>query len=357
VLAALVAASAAVVACTSGGSPSPSRPATAPSAAGAAPPALARAADALPGMPPLLDQSDVYAADRPGELSAVARQARPLVYVPHTKSNDVWVIDPRTYKVVERIRNAGVEVQHVVPSYDLRTLYAAGDRSDSLLSFDPRTGKPGRRIHVADPYNLYFTPDGRHAIVVAEALKRLDFYDPHSWRLQHSLRVPACAGVDHLDFTAGGRELLASCEFADRMIVVDVARQAYLRMIPLTRVAGGMPQDVKLSPDGRVFYVADMMANGVYEIDGAAERVIGFLPTGKGVHGLYVDRASRRLFASNRGEGSISVIDLATRRVAALWRPLQRKIKLPAEPRLIDQGAPWIRSRAERVRDESDGHI
>ena len=327
-VAAAVTASAAVAACSGGGHPPASTvsgavsPAARAAAAGTptAPPAEAAPAHLLPGMPPPTDPRNVYAADGPGDLSPVARRARPLIYVPETKSNDVWVIDPATYKVVERVRNAGVEVQHVIPSYDLKTLYAAGDNSNTLLEFDPRTGRPGRRIHVADPYNLYFTPDGRHAIVVAEALKRLDFYDPHTWRLQHSLAVPECAGVDHMDFTADGRTLLASCEFASRMIVVDVARQAVLRTIPLTRVAGGMPQDVKLSPDGRVFYVADMMANGVYEIDGTASRVVGFVPTGKGTHGLYVDRSGRRLFITNRGEGSVSVLDLASRRVAAIWR-------------------------------------
>ena len=321
-LVAAVAVPAVVAACSSTGTPA-ARTSTRSAPAGSGSPAPSpsqQRAVGLVGMPPVLDRTDIYAADRPGGLSAIARQARPLVYVPHTKSNDVWVIDPRTYKVVERVPNAGVEVQHVVPSYDLRTLYAVGDQSNSLLTFDPRTGRPGRRISVTDPYNLYFTPDGRHAIVVAEARRRLDFYDPHTWRLQHSLAVPGCAGVDHMDFTADGRQLLASCEFAARMIVVDVARETVLRTIALTRVAGGMPQDVKLSPDGRVFYVADMMADGLYEIDGAARRVVGFLPTGKGVHGLYVDRFSRRLFASNRGEGSVSVVDLARRRVAATWR-------------------------------------
>ena len=327
-VAAAVAASAAVAACSGGSNPAASTasraasPAASPAAAGTPTPPLADAsvANLLPGMPPLTDPTNVYAADRPGDLSPVARQARPLIYVPDTKSNDVWVIDPATYKVVERVPSAGVEVQHVIPAYDLKTLYAAGDNSNTLLEFDPKTGRPGRRIHVADPYNLYFTPDGRHAIVVAEARKRLDFYDPHTWRLQHSLPVPRCAGVDHMDFTADGRTLLASCEFASRMIVVDVAGEALLRTIPLTRVAGGMPQDVKLAPDGRVFYVADMMANGVYEIDGGAHRVVGFLPTGKGTHGLYVDRTGRRLFVTNRGEGSVSVLDLATRRISATWR-------------------------------------
>ncbi len=80
-----------------------------------------------------------------------------------------------------------------------------------------------------------------------------------------------------------------------------------------------MPQDVKLSPDGKIFYVADMDANGVYEIDGDAFKVLGFIPTGKGAHGLYTSRDSRVLYVSNRGEGTISLLGFAERRVVEKW--------------------------------------
>ena len=277
-------------------------------------------------MPAPLSPTDVYAADRPGDFSAVARRARPLVYVPNTISNTVTVIDQKTLKVI-RTFHVGNQPQHVVPSYDLRTLYVASDLgaapsgagTGSLTPIDPVTGRPGRAIGVIDPYNLYFTPDGRFAIVVAEARRQLEFYDPHTWRLRQVLRVPTCAGVDHLDFTADGRTLLASCEFADKVLAVDVVHRRVLRTITLPRRRDGMPQDVKLSPDGSVFYVADMMANGVYLIDGQARRVIGFLPTGRGAHGLYIDRTSTRMFVTNRMGSSISVIDLRRRKVSATW--------------------------------------
>ena len=183
---------------------------------------------------------------------------------------------------------------------------------------DPRTGKPGKPVPVDDPYNLYFTPDGLYAIVVAERLRRLDFRDAHSMRLHHSLAVPSCPGVDHMDFSADGRFALVSCEFGGNMIVVDVARERTVRTIQLR--AGAMPQDVKLSPDGRVFYVADMMSNGVWKIDGRSLRRSGFIDTGNGAHGLYASRDSRYLYVSNRGEGSISVISFKTQRVTKKWR-------------------------------------
>lgn len=317
-------------------------------------------------MPAPLSAKDVYAADRPGRLNAVTRRARALVYVPNTISNTVTVIDQRTLRVIHTFR-VGTEPQHVVPSYDLRTLYVAADHGNirggpgpgSLTPIDPTTGRPGRAIAVRDPYNLYFTPDGRYAIVVAEARHRLEFYDPHTWRLRHVLDVPTCAGVDHIDFTADGRTLLASCEFADRVLAVDVEHQRVLRTIRLPRRRDGMPQDVKLSPDGSVFYVADMKADGVYLIDGQARRVIGFLPTGPGAHGLYVDRTSTRLFVSNRMGSSVSVIDLRTRTVAATWRlpgsASPDMGNLSADGRLL-----WLSGRYSRsvyVIDTTDGRL
>jgi YVTN family beta-propeller protein len=267
-------------------------------------------------VPPLLDRDDVYAADRADRLSPTVRSFPARVYVPNSKSDTVDVIDQRTRRVVDRFP-VGAEPQHVTPSYDLKRLWVGNDLGNSLTPIDPRTGKPGRPVVVADPYNLYFTPDGRYAIVVAEARRRLDFRDARTMRLRRSLPVP-CPGVDHMDFTARGRRLLASCEFGGRVVVVDVRRERVLRTVELRR--DGMPQDVKLSPDGTVFYVADMKAGGVHLVDGEDLRHIGFIPTGKGTHGLYVSRDSRVLYVSNRGEGSVSVIDFATRNVIRKWQ-------------------------------------
>jgi YVTN family beta-propeller protein len=261
---------------------------------------------------------NVYAADGAGMLSPAVEGALYRVYVPNSDDSSVDVVDPTTRKVVDHF-SVGRNPQHVVPSWDLKTLYVTNDRANSLTPVDPRTGKPsGPTIPVDDPYNMYFTPDGTRAIVVAEARQNLDFRDPHTFELRHRLHV-ACAGVDHMDFSADGSYLIASCEFSGRMVKVDVASERVLGYLQI----GGKPQDVKLEPQGKVFYVADMNKGGLHEIDGESFTEVGFLPTGPEAHGLYPSRDARSLYVSNRGgrtnKGSISVVDFATRRVVATW--------------------------------------
>jgi YVTN family beta-propeller protein len=267
-------------------------------------------------IPPLLERNDVYAAGRPRRLAKAVRHDLPRVYVPNSKSNTVTVIDQRTGKVVETFR-VGRLPQHVTPSWDMRTLWVTNDLGNSLTPINPRTGKRGRPVPVVDPYNLYFTADGRRAIVVAEALRRLDFREPHTMKLRHVLRVPECPGVDHMDYTADGRRALVSCEFAGRMIVVDLVRERVVKTIDLS--PGAMPQDVKLSPDGKTFYVADMASDGVWLVDAHTMSKLRLQPTGRGAHGLYPSRDSRLLFVSNRDEGSVTRISFRTRRPIGKW--------------------------------------
>src|SRR3954447_15956720 len=269
----------------------------------------------LPGMPPLLDRHDIYAADRPDRLAGFAPRDPAYGYVPNSESNTLDVIDQRTYRIVGHYP-VGRLPQHVTPSYDLRRLYVLNDEGNSVTVIDPRTGRPRRTIPVTDPYNMYFTPDGRYAIVVAEALQRLDFRDAHTLKLVRSVHVD-CLGIDHADFTADGRRAVFSCEFSGKLLELDVAKQKVIRT---THVAeGGSPQDVKTSPDGKVMYVADQYANGVQVIDPKRFREIGFIHTGTGAHGLYVNRDSTWLYVTNRRAGSVSVIDLRTRKVVHTW--------------------------------------
>ena len=260
---------------------------------------------------------NVYAHDGVNDLSPTVRNVPPRVYVPNSASNTVDVIDQRTFKIVAHYP-VGLLPQHVTPSYDLKTLWVDNDVGNSLTPLSPVTGRPeGKPVPVSDPYNLYFTPGGRYAIVVAEREHRLDFRFAHTMKLHRALHVP-CSGVDHMDFSTDGRFLLASCEFSAEMIKVDVRRERVVGVVHLPRPSA-MPQDVKLSPDGKLFYVADMASNGVWEIDRTGRHVLGFIHTGAGAHGLYPSRNAKFLYITNRNEGTISVLDFATRKLVAKW--------------------------------------
>ena len=299
---------------------------TAEAPAGASP----RVIQTVPGMPPVIDPNNVYSETRPEKLSAVVARHLARVYVPNRSSNDVWVIDPATDKVVNKFR-VGVHPQHVVPSWDLKTLWvnnnAEGRDDGSVTPIDPVTGKPGKNIPVDDPYNMYFTPDGNAAIIVAEARKRLDFRDPQTMAMKYSIDTPNCAGINHADFSIDGRYGFFTCEYAGSLVKIDLVEKKVIGYLKFSK--GGMPQDIRISPDGRIFYVADMKAEGVFLVESDSFKEIGHIKTGLGTHGLYPSRDGTQLYVANRGvarvygppkgKGSVSVIDFVSRKVTANW--------------------------------------
>ncbi len=318
----------------------------------------------IPGMPSVPDRSNLYSETVAGRLSPAVAGALERVYVPNRSANTVSVIDPSTLKVVNTLK-VGVDPQHIVPSWDLQTLWVANNaegRTDgSLTPINPRTGKTGASIPVDDPYNLYWSPDGRYAIVVAEAFKRLDFRNPQSMKLEFSIETPLCAGINHADFSMDGRYAVFTCEFGGAITKIDLSNRRVVETIKLSAyfdrpevlallakpgkkpkqmadpgrpgatvsTAQGMPQDIRISPDGKTFFIADMMAGGLHVVELEPFRQTGFIATGTGAHGLYPSRDGKNLYVANRGtnkirgsaggKGSVSVVDFATRKVQTTW--------------------------------------
>jgi YVTN family beta-propeller protein len=311
----LAVAATSVVACSSGGSTTSgasngsqnSNASTAPAPGSSAPGA-----------------ANVYAATNVGMFQPATRGVPYRLYVPNHSAGTISVVDPVAKKVIDTFRS-GPGAHHVIPSWDLKTLWAANNENgNSLTPIDPKTGKrAGPNVAVSDPYNMYFTPDGKYAIVIAEAEKRLNFTDPHTFQVKDSVPVN-CAGVNHVDFSADGRYFIATCEFSSQLVKVDTQTHKVLDYLPVPN--GGMPQDIKINPSGTIWYVSDMMANGVWTVNGDDFKITGFIPTGPETHGLYPSRDATRLYISNRGgmepggdKGSVSVLDFATNKIVATW--------------------------------------
>ncbi len=345
-----------------------------------------------------LQSTNIYQFTQAGMFSPAVKNALFRVYVPNEYSNSVSVIDPKTYQVIETFKS-GRNPQHVVPAYDLKALWVLNNKSNSVTPIDPTTGKPGKSIHVTDPYNLYFTPDGKFAIVVCESRKELQFRDPQSMKLIYSLPIK-CSGANHMDFTLDSRYAIATCEFSGQLMKVDLINnkvQGYLTLNAVTpqnqsisqnsskstnsveaqnalasqnlqntsktqkmlnsyitlpnaaknnevamknkskniaikdkkSTITSKPQDIRSSPDGSIFFVADMLRDGVILIDPIKFTEIGFIHTGIGTHGVYPNRNGTLFYVSNRGchmmhcpphgPGSVSVLDPLKKVVLATW--------------------------------------
>lgn len=256
---------------------------------------------------------NLYAGTTAGKLSPAVADIPPRVYVPNSDANTLTVIDPTTYRVIATHPTDAVP-HHVTPSWDMKTLYVNNTSGNTLMPIDPLTGKPGQAFPIEDPYNLYFTPDGKTALVVAERYRRIDLRNPTTWELITSIAVPY-AGVNHGDFSPDGRYFYASCEFSGWVVKIDLAE----RRIVNERQIGYEPIDVKFSPDASVLYVAEQTRGGVALLDPDDLSELAFLPTGKGTHGLYPSRDGTVLYATNRLGGSVSVIDFASQTVVDTW--------------------------------------
>ena len=285
---------------------SASTPSPAPSPSYAAP-----AQAPVPSSPPPLN---VYQSTLSGEVAPQLAGVPERVYVPNSDSNTVFVIDPATYRVVDRYVTGPIP-HHVAPAPDLSRLYVDDEGGSTLTVIDIHTGRPAGTVPVAFPYNLSFTPDGRKAVDVVERLQRIDFYDLKTWKYLKSVPIP-WAGADHLDFTADGRYLFISTEYTGMLARVDTETME----LSGTVVVGGLPVDVRLSPDGRFLYVANQGRHGVSVVDPELMKEVAFIPTGQGAHGLQVSRDTTKLYVSNRLAGTISTIDFATQKVVATWR-------------------------------------
>lgn len=294
----------------------PSTPTTSPTTPTTTRPLAPQFAHPLPGMPPVID-GDVYAADAPTMVSPAIAHDPAYLYVPNSYgSPTTTVIDQRTHKIV-RILPTGLLSQHVTPSWDLRTLYVEASESNQLTALNPRTGRIERRIAVRRPYNLYFTPNGRAAVVMSEQYDQIVFSNPHTFAREAAVSDRSCKGPNHADFSANGRFFVVTCEFSGSLLKVSTLSHRVLGRLSLG--PGSQPQDVRLSPDGRTFYVADMGRNRLDRVTWNTFKLAGYTAMPAMPHGIYPSRDGKDLYVSDRGAGEVSVVSLATHRIVDTW--------------------------------------
>ncbi|WIT11941.1 YncE family protein [Paucibacter sediminis] len=251
-------------------------------------------------------------------VSACAAHAGHPIFVLNSLDADISVVDPVSFKQVKRIPT-GKEPHHLYLTPDEKSMVVANALGDSLTFIDPVTANVQRVLNgITDPYHLRFSPDMKWFVTAGN---RLDHVALYRWQPQQAdkplellKRIPAPKTPSHLYIDSKSTLLYVSLQDSDELLCVDLAAQAPRWKIPV----GKMPADIFLTADDKHILVAltgDKLVE-VYDVSGAAPKLVKRLPTGDGAHSFRSLGDKRHVLVSNRAGNSISKIDLQSFTVA-----------------------------------------
>ncbi len=242
---------------------------------------------------------------------AAEKPARPI-FVLNSLDADISVVDPISFKQIKRIPT-GKEPHHLYLTPDEKSLIVANALGDSLTFINPASAEVQRVLHgIHDPYHLRFSPDMKWFVTAAN---RLDHVAIYRWvpsdadkPMQLVKKIPAPKTPSHLFIDSKSTVLYVSLQDSDELLAVDLVTQAPRWKVPV----GKMPADIFLTPDDKHILVAltgDKLVE-VYDVSGAAPKLVKRIPTGDGAHSFRAWGDKRHVLVSNRAANTISKIDL-----------------------------------------------
>ena len=244
-------------------------------------------------------------------LAAVPARAGGLVFVMNSGAASISLIDMSTERVLRRIPVLR-EPHHWALTPDGGSLVVGDSSGNSLFFLNPQTGAVRKRITVADPYQLGFSPDGRYFTVNGLARNQIDVYDAASMKLLH--RFPIRSMPSHLAYSPGSHRVFVTLQGTNRLVAIDLRHMRVL----WDRPVGNTPAGV-LWHDGKLL-VCDMGTNGLAVVDPATGAVTGHVVTDKGAHNLFLSPHGKTIWVDNRVSGTVTVLDAASLKTVRTYR-------------------------------------
>lgn len=243
-------------------------------------------------------------------LGATAAEPPPPIFVLNSKGASVSVIDPTTWKETQRF-HTGKEPHHLYLTPDEKSLIIANAMGDSLLFVDPKTAVVQRTVRgILDPYHLRFSPDMKWLVTAANRLNHVDLYRWNGTDLALSKRISTSKTPSHIWIDSKSTTAYVSMQESDELVAIDLATQA----IKWRFKTGSLPADVFGTPDDKLLLVGLTGGKGVevYDVTGAAPKLVKTIPTGAGAHAFRSMGDKRHVLVSNRVANTISKIDFQT---------------------------------------------
>jgi YVTN family beta-propeller protein len=217
-----------------------------------------------------------------------------------------------------------------------------------MFFLDPSTGAIDRRLPIADPYQLGFSPNGKWLVVNGLARDQVDVYDAATMKLVK--RFPIASMPSHLAFSPNSDTVYVSLQGSNRLAAIDLTRLAVIWDAPV----GSTPAGVLWSR-GHVL-VADMGTDYVAAVDPTDGKVINRIHTGNGAHQLFASPDGKLIYVNNRAAGTITVLDAVTLATVHTYRVPGGPDDLAFAP----DGSIWITCRFDEkiaVLDPATGHL
>ncbi|MBI4269918.1 MAG: beta-propeller fold lactonase family protein [Candidatus Rokubacteria bacterium] len=239
------------------------------------------------------------------------------LYVTNTRSDSVSVIDTDTLDVVATIPLGPGKPNRIAFHPDGKTAWVVYDKSHDLGVIDTEARKLVRRVRIGgNPYNLNFTPDGRHLVVLDWSSDTSDdeviFYDLAAGKIDG--RVEVSTWPAHSVFSHDGKRLYVSGETAGDVTVIDVATRSIVERVVH---GGGDAMGLALTADGRTLYAAAGENKVILKVDTATNAVTGTIALPAVVHEATLTLDGKFLYTTLRKANQIVVVRTADDRIVA----------------------------------------
>ena len=239
------------------------------------------------------------------------------LFITNTKSDSVSVIDTDTLEVVGTIPVGKGKPNRIVFHPDGKTAWVVYDKSHDLGVIDAEGRKLLRRVKIGgNPYNLAFTPDGRHLLVLYwssdTSNDEVIFYDLKAEKIDG--RVEVSTWPAHGVFSRDGKLLYVSGETAGDVTVIDVATRTTVGRIVH---GGGDAMGLAVTADGKTLYAAAGENKAILKIDTATNKTVGEIPLPGVVHEATLTLDGKYLYTTLRKINKIVVVRTADDKIVA----------------------------------------